>query len=397
MVDRKTELGPIDGTPEKRVFLSIIADYDLKTGLCELVDNALDLWLLGGRKQPLNIDVLLDTNRQLISVHDDAGGVRERDLHFLIAPGGSRNDPDAEVIGIFGVGSKRAGIALGERVEIRTRFARQRSCQMDITPEWLQSSDWHLTAYEIPDIAAGTTEVEISYLRKPFSRADVDEIRVKLGEIYDWFLQNGCTLRVNRRTVDPISFADWAYPPEFPPRHVAFQASLGTEEKLTIDITAGLIQDRNPSGENYGVYFYCNHRLIMKELRTRDVGYFVSSEAGVPHPDASLCRTIVRLQGPAQLMPWNSTKTGINFDHQAFKAVRPTLIALVSHFSSLSRRLKDDWDSKVFQYTSGRIDNITADEFTPAGRLILPPLPRVRKQHIEDLKSRNRALLQSQP
>jgi hypothetical protein len=120
MVDRKTELGPIDGTPEKRVFLSIIADYDLKTGLCELVDNALDLWLLGGRKQPLNIDVLLDTDRQLISVHDDAGGVRERDLHFLIAPGGSRNDPDAEVIGIFGVGSKRAGIALGERVEIRT-------------------------------------------------------------------------------------------------------------------------------------------------------------------------------------------------------------------------------------------------------------------------------------
>ena len=44
-VTRKTELDIIDGTPEKRLFLSIISDYDLRTGLCELIDNALDLWV----------------------------------------------------------------------------------------------------------------------------------------------------------------------------------------------------------------------------------------------------------------------------------------------------------------------------------------------------------------
>ena len=31
-VIRKTEIHPIDGTPEKRMFWSIISDYDLKTG-----------------------------------------------------------------------------------------------------------------------------------------------------------------------------------------------------------------------------------------------------------------------------------------------------------------------------------------------------------------------------
>ena len=35
-VSHKQQLEVIDGTPEKRLFLSIISDYDLRTGLCEL-------------------------------------------------------------------------------------------------------------------------------------------------------------------------------------------------------------------------------------------------------------------------------------------------------------------------------------------------------------------------
>jgi sensor histidine kinase regulating citrate/malate metabolism len=106
---RKTEVTPVDGTPVKRMFWSIISDYDLQTGLCELVDNALDLWTVGDRKKPLTIKVSLDVDRQLIAVRDNAGGIKRGELHLLIAPGGSRNDPDAELIGIFGVGaSERA-------------------------------------------------------------------------------------------------------------------------------------------------------------------------------------------------------------------------------------------------------------------------------------------------
>ncbi len=104
----KTEIGPIDGTPEKRMFWSIISDYDLKTGLCELIDNALDVWLRSGQKKLPTIDVDLNTEQQLIVVKDDVGGVRFEDLYLLLAPGGSKNDPKSEVIGIFGVGSKRA-------------------------------------------------------------------------------------------------------------------------------------------------------------------------------------------------------------------------------------------------------------------------------------------------
>jgi len=396
-VNKKTEVGSLDGTPDKRMFWSIISDYDLKTGLCELVDNALDCWTIGQQKKSLLIEIKLDSSRQLISVADNAGGVKQDQLRLLLAPGGSMNDPNADVIGIFGVGSKRAGIALGEEVQIRTRYHKEATFEIDITNEWLSAEDWDLNYYQIPDILPGTTYVEISHLRKSFTEADVDEIRAHLGETYEWFLRRNCVIKVNGRVVLAKTFANWAFPPNGKPREAHFSVKLADGEELAANITAGLIKDRNPEAENYGVYFYCNHRLVAKELKVREVGYFVTSEAGVPHPDASLCRVIVVLQGPARLMPWNSSKSAINFDHEAFRQIRSTLIQLTSHFSSLSRRLKDDWDGKVFRFKSGEVDSSEPESLTVKNPLVLPPLPRVNKPQVEKLKSRNKRQISAQP
>jgi hypothetical protein len=398
-VSRKTEIGPIDGTPEKRMFWSIISDYDLKTGLCELIDNALDLWRQQTKPPPLTIDIMLDPNRQMISVQDNAGGVREAELRLLLAPGGSRNDPSAPIVGIFGVGSKRAGIALGERVEIRTRYSKERSFQIDITKDWLQSPDWELAAYEIPDIAAGTTRVDISELRRTFADDDVEEVRNALGEIYAWFIGRGCTITLNGKKIKRHSFDSWAYPPGFEPRAVKFDVSLAPDGTISVKMVGGLILDRNAEGENYGVYFYCNRRLIVKELRTREVGYFVTSEAGVPHFDASLCRVIVELEGPAVLMPWNSSKTAINFAHPAFQHIRQTLIQLTSYYSSLSRRLKDDWERSVLRHTEGEVEEADEPErnVTSKNPLVLPPLPRVNKPRVEKLKALNKTQIRAFP
>ena len=398
-VARKKEYKPIDGTPEKRLFLSIINDYNLQTGLCELVDNALDLWMENERKSSLTIDIALDHQRQLISVGDNAGGVRENQLRLLVAPGASRSQTNQEIIGIFGVGGKRAGVALGEHVEIKTRYKNEKSFQLDITNDWLMSEEWELGAFEIPDIDSGTTTVDISKLRQSFTEEDVEGIRANLGETYHWFIEQGCTIVLNGTPVKGASFDSWAYPPGYLPRRADFQIQLtdgpGT---LAVTIEAGLIRDRDPEAENYGVYFYCNHRLIVKELKVRDVGYFVTSEAGVPHPDASLCRVIVRLQGGSDLMPWNSSKSGISFSHAAFVQIRPKLISLVSYFSSLSRRLKHQWDKDVFPYKEGSTETIDPQEVLSKRKLVLPKLPRTRKlPRIEILKTRNKKVLDQQP
>jgi len=397
-VTRKTEIEPLDGTPEKRLFWSIISDYDFKTGITELIDNAVDIWIAKKNRGKLRIDLVLDTERQFVMLSDNAGGIRQEDLRLLITPGGSRNSPDAQSIGIFGVGSKRAVIALAEHVSIKTYHAEDRSFQVDVSKEWLESPDWELPAYEIPEIESGITKIELSQLRNPISVDDDEKLIKHIAETYEWFLEiDGCEMFVNGTKVEPKSFEMWAYPPDYQPRTTTFEIFPDGIGKLTVEVSAGLITDRDPIEDNYGVYFYCNNRLIAKEIKTRDVGYFVSTEAGVPHPDASLCRVIIRLNGSAKLMPWNSSKTAINFGHSAFLQIRPTLIQLLSHFSKLSRALKDDWESNVFQYKNGEVQNIDATAGLHSKKLVLPPLPRVIKTRVEYLKAKNKQKIQDEP
>lgn len=67
MIDRKTEIQPVDGTPVKRMILSIISDYNLKTGLCELVDNALDQWSDRDFSGELRVEVTLGVSQRSVS------------------------------------------------------------------------------------------------------------------------------------------------------------------------------------------------------------------------------------------------------------------------------------------------------------------------------------------
>ncbi|MFZ1219798.1 MAG: ATP-binding protein, partial [Chthoniobacterales bacterium] len=398
-VTQKTEVGSLNGIPEKRVFWSIMSDYDLRTGLCELIDNVLDIWVQAKPRSPLKVQLALDAERQLISIRDNAGGVKREDLRLLITPGGSKNDPNAEIIGYFGVGSKRAVVALAEHVVIKTRAKDENeSYQIDLTKDWLELETWELPEYQIPNMEAGSTVIELSMLKQTFNEKDIKPLLQHFGETYQWFLEiDGCHISVNDEEVEALGFDNWAYPPGQSPRAAIFEPTLPGHGKIGVDITAGLILDRDPEGDNYGVYLYCNNRLIVKELKTRDVGYFISGEAGVPHPDASLCRVIVKINGKVKLMPWNSSKTAINFSHPSFLALRPTLIQLVSHFSGLSRRTKDDWSGKIFRHTTGEIESIDPIDAALGRRLILPPLPRVNKPHVEQLKSRNKKQINQQP
>lgn len=388
----------IDGTPEKHIFRGMIADYDLYTGLCELIDNALDLWVETKRAADLRIAVTLDATRQIITVADNAGGIRESDLRLLVAPGASRSASRENLIGIFGVGGKRAGVALGELVEIRTRHKKAKSFRINIDNDWLQDESWEIEYSSTAAIDAGSTIVEISKLRQPFSDLDTDQIRLYLGETYGWFIDQGCKIQVNGVGAVSKSFDIWSYPPDYAPRRLNFSIQPDGDRNLAVSMEAGLIADRDPEAENYGVYIYCNRRLVVKEMREREVGYYVTSEAGVPHPDASLCRVIVRLEGDPELMPWNSSKSDVNIAHPSFMQLRSNVISLVSYYSKLSRRLKRSWDDDVFAYNDGEVEDIDPAEAVSGNKLILPKLPRGRKaSYIDSLRQLNAAKMRNFP
>lgn len=393
----KSEYKIVDGTPNKRLFWSIITDYRLDTSICELVDNAIDIWLRGQKKAKLEIKIDLDVMNRSITISDNAGGVQETEIEMLVSPGATANDPNANTIGMFGVGSKRAVVALAEIVRIRTRHGTEKSLQIDIDNSWLESPEWRMPIYRIQDIEPNTTVVELSSLRFELTDESLDNLRHHLSETYSQFLKDGnFEIVANSELLEPIEFDVWAYPPNFEPRYYMFEVLNGEGEKIGVEIYGGLIRDRDPNRENYGVYFYCNNRLIAREVKDREVGY-IKGVAGVPHPDASLARVIVKFNGAAKLMPWNSTKSAINYSNVAFREIHHVLMPIISDFSSLSRRLKGDWDSKVFAYDSGEMKYLEIEDAQTVRKSYLPPLPRVRKRPIDHLKEKNAEIVAKKP
>ena len=379
------------------MFLSIITDYDLVSGVCELVDNAIDHWTVKGRFEGFRIDVDLNADRQMIQISDNAGGVLQDEIKLLVAPGMTRDSPQHELIGVFGVGGKRAAIALGQHVEIRTRRENDRSIQIEITEDWLNDESWNFVPFEIPPISPNTTEVEISKIRQSFNSNDVSSFFEILGATYGEFIDAGCEIFLNNVPIAAVSFEAWAYPPEYSPREAKFQISPTSRGIVQVVVTAGLIRDRDPVSENYGVYFYCNGRLIVRDLKTREVGY-VSGEAGVPHPDASLCRVIVKLSGAPELMPWNSSKNSINYSHPAFLALRARIIDFCSYYSTVSRRFKDTRESEVYPFETGSFDVVAPNEAASQKKRVLPRPPRARsKTRFEIINEVNSGLMRRKP
>lgn len=382
----------VDATPSKRLYNSIIADYDINKAICELVDNALDIWKIAGRSKNLTIEINLDINQQRINVVDDAGGIAAKDLQYVIAPGYSKNDQSAETIGIFGVGTKRAVVALAQEIKIRTRQNGD-TFQVEFDDNWInQSTDWELAVFKVDPIPENTTQIDLIRLRKVIHPVTIMKLSYHLSVTYAIFLKDHrLSIKINNDRIQPIVFEDWAFPPSFEPRAFFGKLPIKDAKEVNVFATAGLITSSSPSSGEYGVYFYCNDRLIVKGLKSYDVG-FASGLSGKPHADISLARVIICLHGEARLMPWNSSKSDINTSHDVFLALRQWLLNVVKDYTSLSRKLskvEGGWPENVFKYKTGKMIEVNLEQFPETNASYLPPLPLVQPRYSKVVQQAN--------
>jgi hypothetical protein len=394
----KRKLEDITAIPSKRLYYSIIADYDLNKAISELIDNAIDVWIKKEKTKQITIDVELDEQRQLISVKDNAGGIKRHELPYIIAPGQTSNAEDFHTIGIFGVGTKRAVVAIAKDIKIKTGADKKLSYLVEFDDHWLkEQDDWTLPIFEIDEVLPNQTLIELSRLRTVITVDKIEQLKDHLACTYAKFVQTGkIIIRLNKAPVSPITFENWAYPPKFGPREYVGNIATLEGSPVNVHVLAGLSLESSPTGGEYGVYFYCNDRLIVKGLKTFDVG-FATKLAGKPHPKLSLTRIIVSLSGEARLMPWNSSKSGINTDHEIFIALQSWLIRVVTDYASLSRRFQGDWPGQVFKYPSGEVEKITIDDFPTATSSYLPPLPLSKPRYSEKIKQKNKNITKAKP
>lgn len=393
----KQQVGTLDAIPAKRMFLSIIADYDLNKSICELIDNAFDVWTRNNRVGPICIDVDLDQDERKITVTDNAGGIPPAELRNIVGPGQSGSSPEDETIGIFGVGTKRAVVALARQVRVSTRFRDDKTYQIEFDDSWLSDEDWMLPYYQVDLIEPQTTVVELSTLRVSVEQAQQSLLRKHLEATYAKFLDlKNVTLRMNGEPVLARFFDKWSYPPNYEPHHYygTFTSPKGRE--ISIDVLAGLSNESSPTSGEYGVYMYCNDRLVAPAMKSYEVG-FTRGLAGPPHPKVSLTKVIVSLKGDAEEMPWNSSKSDISTKHHTFLAIQDWLVRVVSDYAAVSRAWQGKWPTEVFAHKTGQIIDKPITDFKNAKKSFLPDPPKSRPRLPERTATKNADVAKSSP
>src|ERR1043166_6476183 len=260
---------PVNAAPEKRLYLSIIVDYDLRTALCELIDNSIDAWRDTEQDQPLEIDLDLGFDQQVMTIRDNACGVEKKNLRVLVSPGATAMANIPDPIGTFGVGSKRSVVALAQDIRITTRYGNGDTFRLEYDDEWIHDqNNWEVDAYRVDDISPKTTVIELSRLRFPIKPSDEYDLIEHFSAVYSEFIAyDKVTIRVNSKPVAPRFFDSWAYPIGFGPVQVS-KPVIHDGRVVSFEVTAGLTheEERTLAGD-FGVFLYCNRRLVSRALR----------------------------------------------------------------------------------------------------------------------------------
>ncbi len=387
----------LDATPEKRTFLSIISEYDLKKSICELIDNAIDLWSQRKRVD-LEIKIIADDRQQTISIEDNAGGIEESKLDHIVSPGKTTNDISDDVIGYFGVGSKRAVIALAQDIAIHSRFENEKSFTVKIDEHWItQDTSWQLPYAESQkQVTPYTTIIELSKLRIQISSEEISDLKKHLSEVYSKFLDRGASIKVNGDRITAINFDDqWSYPPNLYPTQFSAQIPI-ENRKVDVEILSGLIDHPGDPDNSYGIFLYCNNRLIARGLTDFIVG-FSSGMIGNPHYNISLVRTIVKIKGQSRDMPWDSSKSGINSKHPVFQSLRQSIIDVTKRFAQISRSLQGKWDTEVFIHKTGHIVVEKLDTIISIPKYYFPAPPASKQKWHQKITNANASVIAQKP
>lgn len=387
----------ITALPSKKLYQSIIADYSQELAICELIDNSIDLWVKGGKINHLHIQVNIDTLQQTICVKDNAGGIKESDIKLIIAPGYSSNSSNDETIGVFGVGSKRAVVALSQEIKIKSRYKNEKTILVEYDDKWIEDENWDIDYFEeTVEIEANSTIIELSKLRASVDDKFVDELKQNLASTYAKFLMNSkLQLSINNNDLEGINFdLNWSYPPNYCPQRYQFPIEINSNESIQVEILAGLTSKDQVGEGEYGVYFYCNDRLILRANKSYEMG-FASGIAGIPHPSLNAMRIFVYLKGNPERMPWNSSKSGINYKSKIFEEIRDRIIQIVTYFAKLSRSFSKN-NENIYKYETGSIVEHKIDAKVP---IKLYPLPAPVKKPIYSniIKEKNKDVAEKKP
>ncbi len=207
--------------PTKQFFVSMLTrDIKLEDAILDLIDNCLDgaLRLADGEDvdyKKHRISIQLSGSK--FSIEDDCGGIpRDVAIDYAFKMGREPDDDrdsDAETIGMYGVGMKRAIFKMGENAVVRTRHGND-TYEVPITSDWLKDKEWSELPINVPTtksekLAKPGTTIVVTDLYPGVGRhfgnaAFVNDVKTAISHHFTIFLQRGLSIELNGEAVKPV-------------------------------------------------------------------------------------------------------------------------------------------------------------------------------------------------
>jgi hypothetical protein len=326
-------------SPTKKFFVSMLTrDISLADAILDLLDNCLDgaLRLANGKdvdyaKHFVKIEIAEDH----FLIADNCGGIpRDVAMNYAFKMGRDPDDDrdsDAETIGMYGVGMKRAIFKMGRDALVRTRHGGD-TFEVPISSEWLDAKNWEPLPINEPTEAneklgePGTTiyikELYEGVARHFANEAFENEVRTAISEHFTMFLQWGLKVELNGMPVEPVyvevlvsmdeaGAAPYIYQKTIDDVVVSITVGLNTGKSLGDDDEDDAGFERDRSSATAGWTVLCNDRAVIVGDKSRLTGW----GDGIPlyHPQFSIITGIIEFRSKrAEKLPVTTTKRALD-------------------------------------------------------------------------------------
>ncbi|WP_127508599.1 ATP-binding protein [Paenibacillus humicus] len=415
----------IKASPTKEFFLYMLTkDILIESAIAELVDNSVDgARAIQEKSESMFKDktIRIDLNKNQFRIEDNCGGIPveiARKYAFRFGRP-SAIEKQGRTIGHFGVGMKRALFKMGNYFKIESRTIDSYFVVEEDINEWLakDEEDWDFKFKEVQENyplkegeETGTT-ITVSRLHETVSEKFALEnfekkVKMTLQTDHQISLQNGLVMTLNGipLTFEPTGLLSSL---DLQPAHLSTTFNID-ESILNVSIYAGLSKSEP---EKAGWYVYCNGRLILEADKTEVTGW----KDGIPrfHNQFARFRGYILFDADdPKVLPWNTTKTGLDVSSKSFIVARQEMLNLMRPIIDFLNKLESEKKNKeddsptqleiiLDQATTVEVDKIKTEQVfiapqpKPEPKIIKIEMGKIRyekpKEELEIVKKKLKA------
>ncbi len=344
----KGEQTLINASPTKEFFIHMLTrDIPLTRAILDLVDNSVD----GARRfRPAGdydrLWVRMELDAQHFRIADNCGGIPvdvARDYAFRFGrPKEAEGTPGS--MGQFGVGMKRTFFRLGRHIVVRSITTESRfTVDVDVD-KWMADGEspekWHFkfseleTGLRLKEKDTGTV-IEVDRLLPNVIDAFALEnfksrLLEELSHAHALTLDREIAITLNGLPIkhDPQKlFSSQALKPGFVEKSYSSKTLTGKSgPPVRVKLYAGVSERSLHDG---GWYIFCNGRQILRADQTATTVWGKRHQIPAYHPNFAYFRGYAYFDSDdGALLPWTTTKTGVDADSPIYKAVQQEMIEM---------------------------------------------------------------------